>query len=53
MDEKILFVDDDSNILAAHRRQFHKKFKVIAVDSGNKGIDVLEEQGPIAVVVSD
>ena len=53
MDEKILFVDDDSNILAAHRRQFHKKYKVIVVDSGNKGIDVLKEQGPIAVVVSD
>lgn len=53
MDEKILFVDDDSNILAAHRRQFHKKFKVLTVDSGKKGIDVLEEQGPIAVVVSD
>ncbi len=43
MDEKILFVDDDSNVLAAHQRQFHKKFKVIAVASGNKDIDVLEE----------
>ncbi|MFQ5686434.1 MAG: HD domain-containing phosphohydrolase [Candidatus Scalindua sp.] len=53
MDEKILFVDDDSNILAAHRRQFHNKFKVVTVDSGKKGIDVLKEQGPIAVVVSD
>jgi len=53
MDEKILFVDDDTNILAAHRRQFHKKFNVVTVDSGNKGIDVLKEQGPIAVVVSD
>jgi len=53
MDEKILFVDDDSNILAAHRRQFHKKFNVVTVDSGNKGIDVLKEQEPFAVVVSD
>lgn len=53
MDEKILFVDDDSNILAAHRRQFHKKFNVVTVDSGDKGIDVFKEQGPIAVVVSD
>ncbi len=26
---------------------------MIAVDSGNKGIDVLKEQGPVAVVVSD
>ena len=53
MDEKILFVDDDSNILAAHKRQFHKKFNVITVDSGKKGMDLLKEQGPFAVVVSD
>ncbi len=53
MDEKILFVDDDSNVLDAHKRQFYKKFKVITVDSGNKGIDVLKEQSPVAVVVSD
>ncbi|KHE91904.1 MAG: response regulator [Candidatus Scalindua rubra] len=53
MDEKILFVDDDSNILAAHRRQFHKKFNVVTVDSGNKGIDVLKGPEPVAVVVSD
>ncbi|WP_096892651.1 HD domain-containing phosphohydrolase [Candidatus Scalindua japonica] len=53
MDEKILFVDDDSNILAAHKRQFHKKFNVITVDSAAKGIDEVKKQGPVAVVVSD
>ena len=53
MNNKILLVDDDHNILSAHQRHLRKSFEVITADSGAKGITILKEQGPFAVVVSD
>ncbi|UNC91978.1 HD domain-containing phosphohydrolase [Candidatus Contubernalis alkaliaceticus] len=53
MKEKILFVDDDQNVLDAYKRQFHRRFKIITAQSGADGISALKEQGPFSVIISD
>lgn len=51
--EKILFVDDEPNILASYLRQLRKKFPVETALSGGEALKALDENGPFAVVVSD
>lgn len=53
MTEKILFVDDDPNILEAYQRQLRKKFVIETASGGESGIDIIKSRGPFAVVVSD
>lgn len=53
MSEKILFVDDEANILSAIKRQLHKKFEIYTAVGGRAGLEVLESEGPFAIVVSD
>lgn len=53
MMEKILCVDDNPNILADYKRRLHKKFDIEVAQSGEQGIEVLNNKGPFAVVVSD
>jgi response regulator RpfG family c-di-GMP phosphodiesterase len=53
MDEKILFVDDDPNILAAYRRQFHGQFEIETASSGFTALEYLSNHGKIAVVIAD
>ncbi|MDY6932836.1 MAG: response regulator [Spirochaetota bacterium] len=53
MDEKILFVDDDANILSSFKRQLRNKYNLVTAESGIQGIAALTEDGPFAVVVSD
>ena len=53
MDEKILFVDDDLNVLSSYRRQFHGRYQVETASSGRAGLEVLSESTGIAVVVAD
>jgi response regulator RpfG family c-di-GMP phosphodiesterase len=53
MSEKILFVDDDINILNAFQRQLRKQFMLQTASSGEEGLKVLKEEGPFAVVVAD
>jgi len=49
----ILFVDDEANILDALRRQLRRKFEITTANSGLEGLQVIREQGPFAVVVTD
>jgi response regulator RpfG family c-di-GMP phosphodiesterase len=51
--EKILFVDDDVNILNAFQRQLRKQFLLQTASSGYEGLKLLKEEGPFAVVVAD
>ncbi|MBU1171601.1 MAG: response regulator [Proteobacteria bacterium] len=51
--EKILFVDDDANILAAYKRNLRKEFNIATVTSGEEGLALLHKDGPFAVVLSD
>ena len=50
---RILFVDDDANILSGFRRTLHKRFTVVTSTSGAEGLDRLAKDGPFAVVVAD
>lgn len=49
----ILFVDDDTNLLASYSRQLRKRFRVETADSGAKGLRIIAEKGPFSVIVSD
>ncbi len=53
MAARILFVDDDENILAAYKRRLRKHFEVHTALSGDGGISAINENGPYAVVISD
>lgn len=53
MTEKVLFVDDEPNILDAIRRQIGRHFTMDVAGSGADGIQLIERMGPYAVVVSD
>lgn len=53
MDPKILFVDDDSNVLDAYKRQLKRQFLVETALGAEEGLNVMASHGPFAVVVSD
>lgn len=53
MSEKILFVDDDTNILSAFQRQLRKKYALNIASSGEQGLEIIKQEGPFAVVISD
>jgi len=53
MDDKVLFVDDDPNILAAFQRQLRKQFVVETALGGKLGLQAVTERGPFSVIVSD
>ncbi len=53
MADKILFVDDDTNLLAAFRRQLRKQFQIETAEGGREGLELVKTNGPLAVIVSD
>ncbi len=53
MNEKILFVDDEPDVLATFQRNLRKQFQVATATSGQAGLAIIEQQGPFAVIVSD
>jgi response regulator RpfG family c-di-GMP phosphodiesterase len=53
MAEKILLVDDDSNILDGYRRGLIREFQIETAVGGQEGLRQATENGPYAVVISD
>lgn len=53
MTEKILFVDDDPNLLASYQRQLRKQFTIETASDGAQGLEAVTQHGPYAVIVSD
>jgi len=53
MTDKILFVDDDPNILNAYKRQLRKEFNLTTALSGDEGLETIEQEGPFSIVVAD
>ncbi len=53
MTERILFVDDEINILESIARQLRKRFTLKIATSGQEALRILEDEGPFAVIVSD
>jgi len=51
--DRILFVDDDQQVLDAYKRLLHGKFNVETALSGARGLAAIHVIGPFAVVVSD
>ena len=50
---KILFVDDEPNVLKAFRRQCRKQLEIYTAAGGEEGMEMVRNQGPFAVAVSD
>ena len=53
MSDKILFVDDEANILSGFKRQLHNLYDFEIALSGKVGLEKIEKKGPFAVVISD
>ncbi|WMW64131.1 HD domain-containing phosphohydrolase [Nitratidesulfovibrio liaohensis] len=53
MTERILFVDDEPNILDTFLRNLRRAFDVATAEGPEQGLLALEGKGPFAVVVSD
>ena len=52
-DKRILFVDDEENILSAIKRQFHKQFRIETALGGEQGLEIISNCEPFPVIVSD
>lgn len=50
---KVLFVDDDAQLVKSFKRRFKGEFNIEVALSGQEGLEVLASQGPFGVVVSD
>ncbi len=50
---KLLVVDDEPDNLDLLYRTFHREFKVLRAESGPQALDILEQEGEIAVIISD
>ena len=53
MTEKILLVDDDSNILDGYRRSLGHEFLIETAMGGEQALKLAADNGPYSVVVSD
>ena len=53
MNDKILFVDDDPNLLAACERNLRRKFPLETAEGGEAALQKIASRGPFAVVVAD
>jgi len=51
--DKILLVDDETNVLDAIKRQLTHQYNIVTATSGNEGITQLEQEENIVVVISD
>jgi len=51
--EKLLFVDDEPQVLEAIQRLLRKTFQIETAASGSEALSKLEHRGPFAVIVCD
>lgn len=50
---KILMVDDEPNVLSGYRRTIGRAYNLITANSGQEALDILDQQGPFSVVITD
>ena len=53
MPDRILFVDDDANLLESYQRQLRNHFLVETAVDGEQGLKAIEQPGRYSVIVSD
>ncbi len=51
--KKVLFLDDDPNILSGIIRLFRGKYDISTATSGQEALEIIKNNGPFAVAVSD
>lgn len=50
---KLLVVDDEPDNLDLLYRTFHREFKVLRAENGPTALDILAQEGDVAVIISD
>ena len=50
---KLMVVDDESNNLDLLYRTFRRQFQVFRAENGAKGLEILDAEGEMAVIISD
>lgn len=53
MTSKILFVDDEPNVLEAYQRNLRKRYPIDTATGGEIALKMMSERGPYAVLVAD
>ncbi|SDK80125.1 Serine phosphatase RsbU, regulator of sigma subunit [Maridesulfovibrio ferrireducens] len=53
MKQRVLFIDDDKNILASFRSLLRKEFLIDTASHPEEGLAMFKEKGPYPVVISD
>jgi DNA-binding NtrC family response regulator len=53
MSNRVLFVDDEQNVLDGIRRQLRNRLEVETANGAAAGLELIAAKGPFAVVVSD
>lgn len=53
MNGRVLFVDDEPNVLHAIRRSLRNDFEIAVAESGEEALRLLAEQAPFAAIVCD
>ena len=53
MSEKVLYVDDEPNVLAAYKRVLRNSVEVDTAQGGQEGLKAIASKGPFAVVIAD
>ncbi len=53
MVEKVLFVDDNPNLLTAIQRNLRKQFEIVVASGAAQALELLRNESPFGVVVSD
>jgi CheY-like chemotaxis protein len=53
MVEKVLFVDDNPNLLTAIQRNLRKQFEIVVAASPAQALELLRNESPFCVIVSD
>ncbi len=50
---RVLFVDDEPNILNAFRRQLHKHYAIHIAQGGPQALEIISQNKPFAVIITD
>jgi len=53
MPSRVLFVDDDINILNAFKRGLRKQVSLVTAQGGEEGLAAIKAKGPFSVIISD
>ena len=51
--ERVMFLDDDEEILASYRRVYAKRFDLVTLMDARAALEALDADGPFAVIVAD